>query len=84
MKVFKAGNRIRFVCQGQGIAEVRARLYNLAGGKIYDSGWVRNGLVWMMNGQGEPLANGVYLYLLDVRDGKGHQARRLGKVAIVR
>jgi PKD repeat protein len=59
----------RFKVEGQGIASIQVEVYNLAGRKVFDSEEVLgNALDWQLtNDQGQPLANGVYLYIITVR-----------------
>jgi len=60
-----------FIVQGRGVEGIQVRVFNLAGAQVFDSGFVAgNTLEWnLMNGQGETVANGVYLYVVTV---KGH------------
>jgi hypothetical protein len=83
VRITRSGEGLGFRVEGQGIATFRLQLFNLAGGRIYDSGWVENGLI--LSGQSKvPWANGVYLYALTVRGPAGEELRRLGKVVVLR
>ncbi|MDH7505691.1 MAG: S8 family serine peptidase [Candidatus Acetothermia bacterium] len=83
LRFVRRGGAVEFHLEGQGIAAIRLRLFNLAGRRLYDSGWVENGL--LLIGRGEaPLANGVYLYALTVRGPGGRESQRLGKAVLLR
>lgn len=58
---------VHFLVQGEGIREVRAQIYNLAGREGYDSGYLRGReLLWQRTDKaGRAVANGVYLYHYD-------------------
>jgi len=72
----------------QGAAEeMRLQIYNLAGRKVFDSGRVTgNSLSWnLQNMAGNPVANGVYLYVVTVRTLDGRILKgEVRKIAILR
>ncbi len=61
-------NGFALAVEGQGIASTKLQLYNLGGSLILEKEAMGNTLQFRaMNGQGETLANGVYLYVVTVR-----------------
>jgi len=62
-----------FVAQGQPVREIGVKIYGLSGKLVYDSGWVQGqSLRWTgLSNDGRSVANGVYLYVLTVRDPYG-------------
>jgi hypothetical protein len=67
---------IRFSAQGS-VKELRVEILSLSGQKVFDSGPVLgNALDWkLLNSQGQPVANGVYLYTVTVKDPLGMSPR---------
>jgi hypothetical protein len=76
---------IRFSAQGS-VKELRVEILALSGQKVFDSGPVLgNALDWkLLNSQGQPVANGVYLYTVTVKDPSGNVTKKLGKLAVLR
>jgi len=88
-----ASGTIRFVVEGTGIAQIKVEVYSLAGGLVYDSGFVAGReLVWdLLSNEGLPVANGVYLYVVSVRGlapglerGDGNARGELRKLVLLR
>jgi hypothetical protein len=76
---------VRFSAQGS-VKELRVEILALSGQKVFDSGPVLgNALDWkLLNSQGQPVANGVYLYTVTVKDPFGNVTKKLGKLAVLR
>jgi hypothetical protein len=76
---------VRFSAQGS-VKELRVEILALSGQKVFDSGPVLgNALDWkLLNSQGQPVANGVYLYMVTVKDPFGNVTKKLGKLAVLR
>jgi hypothetical protein len=76
---------VRFSAQGS-VKELRVEVLSLSGQRVFDSGPVLgNTLDWkLLNTQGQPVANGVYLYTVTVKDPSGNVTKRLGKLAVLR
>jgi hypothetical protein len=76
---------VRFSAQGA-VKELRVEVLSLSGQKVFDSGPVLgNALDWKLsNTQGQPVANGVYLYTVTVKDPFGNVTKKLGKLAVLR
>jgi hypothetical protein len=76
---------VRFSAQGA-VKELRVEVLSLSGQKVFDSGPVLgNALDWkLLNSQGQPVANGVYLYTVTVKDPSGNVTKKLGKLAVLR
>lgn len=67
------------------VEAIRVLVYDLSGRLVHDSGWVENGYAWHLEDlQGNVLANGVYLYLVQVRTNAGIIQSELHKLAILR
>jgi hypothetical protein len=75
---------VRFSAQGS-VKELRVEILALSGQKVFDSGPVLgNALDWkLLNSQGQPVANGVYLYTVTVKDPSGNVTKKLGKLAVL-
>jgi hypothetical protein len=76
---------VRFSAQGS-VKELRVEILSLSGQKVFDSGPVLgNALDWkLLNSQGQPVANGVYLYTVTVKDPSGNVTKKVGKLAVLR
>jgi hypothetical protein len=76
---------VRFSAQGA-VKELRVEVLSLSGQKVFDSGPVLgNTLDWkLLNTRGQPVANGVYLYTVTVKDPFGNVTKKLGKLAVLR
>ena len=73
---------ITFAARGQGIASLGVQVYDLAGRTVFARETAGPHLRWdYLNVNGRPVANGVYLYVVTVRDRDGRiahsQVRRL-------
>lgn len=78
---------VRFRTEGQGIAEISVRVFNLSGQQVFASDWRwGNELEWHgLTSDGRRAANGVYLYVILVRGADGTLAQsRLQKLVILR
>jgi len=76
---------VRFSAQGS-VKELSVEVLSLSGQKVFDSGPVlSNALDWkLLNTRGQPVANGVYLYIVTVKDPFGNVTKKLGKLAVLR
>lgn len=76
---------VRFSAQGS-VKELRVEVRSLAGQKVFDSGPVLGTVLdWkLLNSQGQPVANGVYLYSVTIKDPSGNVTKKLGKLAVMR
>jgi len=76
---------VRFSAQGS-VKELRVEVLSLSGQKVFDSGPVLGAVLdWkLLNTQGQPVANGVYLYTVTVKDPSGNVTKKLGKLAVLR
>jgi hypothetical protein len=83
-KVLASGRGFDFRALGAGIEAVRVEVFRLSGQVVFRSPWtVGDRLFWRPDG--EPLANGVYLYVITARGAQGevrHSA--LGKIVLLR
>jgi len=79
------GDAVRFVVEGTGVAQVKVEVFNLAGALIYNSGFVAgHELTWnLLSGEGLPVANGVYLYVVTVRGYNGEPLRSAVRKLVV-
>ena len=81
------GNGTEFRATGVGIQDVRARIYDLSGRLIFDSGW-SPGPAFQWNLQttdGHVVANGVYVYWIEVQGATGEIRRsKIDKLVILR
>lgn len=67
ISAYRAGDRLGFAVQGAGIAKVEVKVFNLAGAKLFERTSAGSTLEFqLLNEQGQPLANGVYLYTVTV------------------
>lgn len=85
LTVTSYSDAVRFSAQGS-VKELRVEILSLSGQKVFDSGPVlSNALDWkLLNTQGQPVASGVYLYTVTVKDPFGNVTKRLGKLAVLR
>lgn len=79
-------NAVHFVVEGQGIEQIRVKIYNLAGREIYDSQFVvGRELTWRIeNNVGLPVANGVYLYIVTIKGSHEIERSRVRKLVVLR
>lgn len=92
-RVFNAPNPVgtrgatRFTVLGTGIAAVRVQVFDLSGQRVFTSDWAPGAsLEWrLLNARGQPVANGVYLYLIEVRGYSGQTSRsRVQKLVVLK
>jgi len=59
------------------VNNIAVDVYDLAGERVYSSDWRPGATInWdLLNDEGKPLANGVYLYILRVKDSTGNEYR---------
>jgi len=69
-----------------GVKDFSVIIFDLSGKLIFRSDWVQNGFKWnLLDNRGQPLANGVYLYVISVRDFNGAVIRsEVKKLVILR
>jgi len=75
-----------FRVQGAGVSGFQVRVYSLTGKLVFDSGMVYGpALRWnYLSNDGQPLANGVYLYTVTVQGADGIYRSELKKLAVLR
>ncbi|MDZ7372362.1 MAG: type IX secretion system sortase PorU [candidate division KSB1 bacterium] len=73
-----------------GEAWVRVRIFTLAGRMIYESEpqYCSGGFHWLpwdgRDADGQPVANGLYLYQVSAQNGQGEKAEAMGKLVVAR
>jgi hypothetical protein len=85
--VASQGKALKFVVIGQDIEDIFVSVFDLSGRQVFDSGKVQgNTLNWsLQNNVGQPLANGVYLYVVRVRGFDGQEyVSEVRKLVILR
>jgi hypothetical protein len=78
---------VRFAAQGADVAAVKVEVFNLTGRLVYASDFTDgNVLHWNgLSNAGQPLANGVYLYVLTAKARNGDVVRtKVQKLVILR
>jgi hypothetical protein len=79
------GRGMVFEARGQGIASISVEIFNLSGGRIFAREVPGTTLSWnLLTQEGWPLANGVYFYVVAVRDVLGQISYKVGKFALLR
>jgi len=82
-----AGSAVRFSAGGGKVAELKVMIYDVSGREVYSSGW-RPGpsYQWhLQNNDGTLVANGVYLYWVEVRTEDGERMRsEVDRVLVLR
>jgi len=83
--VLSRARPLEFRAQGSTVAEIEVTIFTLAGSRIVERRTAGNSLVlWAVNDAGQPLANGVYLYTVTVRDKDGQTLRtQVGKFVVL-
>jgi hypothetical protein len=83
--VLSRARPLEFRAQGSTVAEIEVTIFTLAGSRIIERRNAGNSLVlWAVNDAGQPLANGVYLYTVTVRDRDGQTLRtQVGKFVVL-
>lgn len=76
-------NRARFAVNGLGARELTVRIYGLSGDLVYTGRTSDAELVWhLQNHRGQPVARGVYLYVVEADTSHGLQ-RRVGRMTVL-
>ena len=76
-----------FIVKGTGIQSIRVQIFDLAGGRAFDSGFIAGKeFKWnLTDDRGELSANGLYFYVITVRDSDGKLVRsKVCKLIILR
>jgi hypothetical protein len=75
--VYSQGRSLSFRVEGRGVEALAVEVYDLQGRQVFQSGWAQGGVLrWdLLNVDGRPVANGVYLYVVTVRDPSGRVMR---------
>jgi parallel beta-helix repeat protein len=90
LQILQGTGGIRFEVRGLGSqAQVKLQIFDLAGHRVYEAqaqGAETPQLFWRLSDRsGRPVANGVYLYVLQVEDPlTGHLERVVGKLVVLR
>jgi hypothetical protein len=80
-------SQVRFKVDGTGIRGIKVQIFDLAGHPVYESDFISgNVFEWrLQTKEGQPLANGVYLYVVRVRGFDGQEyVSAVRKLVIVR
>jgi hypothetical protein len=77
VQVVPQGNALNFRAQGQDVTALAVEVYDLGGRAVYRSGFTAGStLRWnLLDAQGRLVANGVYLYIVQIRDATGQITR---------
>jgi hypothetical protein len=83
---FQRGQLIEFRVEGWDIGWMRVSVFDLSGKLVFHTDWVQNGFTWnLLDNRGQPLANGVYLYVVRVRGFDGREyVSEVRKLVILR
>jgi pimeloyl-ACP methyl ester carboxylesterase len=83
---FQRGQLIEFRVEGWDIGWMRVSVFDLSGKLVFHTDWVQNGFTWnLIDNRGQPLANGVYLYVVRVRGFDGREyVSEVRKLVILR
>lgn len=84
---FAEAGTVRFAAQGADVAAVKVEVFSLAGELVYASDFTEGSLLrWSgLSNTGQPLANGVYLYVLTAKARTGDVMRtKVQKLIILR
>jgi hypothetical protein len=78
-------DQAHFSVVGDGIARIRVHVFDLSGQEVFTSSWVSaSTLVWEgVNNVGERLANGVYLYFIEIELNDGLVKRSKVKQLVI-
>jgi hypothetical protein len=76
---------IRFRAEGP-VQQLRLEVLSLSGQRVFDSGFITHTVLdWKLaNSQGQPVATGIYLYIVTVKDESGNVEKKLGKLVVQR
>jgi hypothetical protein len=80
-------SQVRFKVDGTGIRGIKVQIFDLAGHPVYESDFISgNVFEWrLQTKEGQPLANGVYLYVVRVRGFDGQEyVSEVRKLVILR
>jgi len=81
LRTFSEAGTIRFAALGGAVQGMRVQVFNLSGRAVFDSGMVAgNMLAWRTY----DVANGVYLYTIEVQTAAGITRSEVRKIAVVR
>ncbi len=81
LRTYSENGTIRFAALGGGVQGMRVQVFNLSGRTVFDSGLVAgNMLAWRTY----DVANGVYLYTIEVKTAAGVMRSEVRKLAVVR
>jgi hypothetical protein len=74
-----------FQVEGSDITMIAVKVYDLSGRRVYNSNWqAGNTLSWQLNNdRGELLANGVYLYTVQVKMESGAEERSKARTLVI-
>ena len=77
---------VRIQVQKTGIESAQVQIFDLTGRSFYQSTWSQGAtLNWpLVTSGGQPVANGIYLYTLTAKDGKGQLQQQVGKLVVLR
>jgi len=80
LRTYSSNGTIRFAALGGAVQGMRVQIFSLAGRSVFDSGLVAsNALAWRTYG----VANGVYLYIIEVKTAAGLTRSEVHKLAVV-
>ena len=84
VKTLSVGNSLLFVGQG-GVASIKVEVFNLIGQRIYESAIASgNALKWnLRTTNGAKLANGIYFYVVTIKNLDGQMSRHLVKTVVI-
>lgn len=83
LSVSQGQRRATFAVNGLSADQVTVRIYGLSGHLVYAGRTSGPELVWrLQNQQGQPVANGVYLYVIEADTQQGQQ-RRVGRMTVL-
>ncbi len=81
LRIYSEKGAIRFAALGGGVQGMRARVFNLSGRAVFDSGLIAgNTLSWNTRN----VANGVYLYTIEITTPAGTVRSEVQKLALAR
>ena len=80
------GRFVTFWALGVEVQGLEVEVYDLGGRKVWSGEGSGNRLIWtLLNSEGRPVANGVYLYVVTVRDQDGEPVRtEVRKLVVLR
>ena len=80
LRTYSEAGAIRFAALGRSVLGLRVRVFNLAGRAVFQESVVGNELYWRTSA----VANGVYLYIIEVETTAGPTRSEVRKLAVVR